>query len=134
VRRSSNRIAGISAPTLGALQPDGVGLIRFGLDGPLPLLPRGAYRVLSLLAMVGVSTVIWRRWGQLRLGTLVFPSLVLWFAWRSLQNYFSFAASSPSSAMTPFRWMTKSEAANPDLESNGREASGSVASPRLVTP
>ncbi len=84
-------IEGISAPMLGALQPYGVGLIRFALDGVLPLLPRGVYGILSLLAMVGLLTMLWRRWRRLPLGTLVFPSLVLWFAWRSLQNYFGFA-------------------------------------------
>ncbi|HEV2011588.1 MAG TPA: hypothetical protein VGS17_11245, partial [Candidatus Limnocylindria bacterium] len=84
-------IGGISAPMLGALEPYGVGLIRFSLDGVLPLLPRGAYGILSLVAMAGLLTVLWHRWRRLPLGALVFPSLVLWFAWRSLQNYFSFA-------------------------------------------
>jgi hypothetical protein len=84
-------IEGVGAPMLGALQPYGVGLIRFGVDGVLPLLPRGVYGALSLVAMAGLLIVLWRNWRRIPLSALVFPSVVLWFAWRSLQNYFGFA-------------------------------------------
>lgn len=57
----------------GSLEPSGVGLIRFAMDGQLPLFARGVYGAASAIS-------------------LVFPSLVLWFAWRSLQNSFSFTA------------------------------------------
>ena len=83
---------GVLAPMLGPLEPYGVGLIRFALGGALPLLPRGVYGALSASAMVVFLVLLWRLWRRLPNGTLVFPSAILWFAWRSLQNYFSFAA------------------------------------------
>ena len=87
----SDFISGVEAPMLGALQPYGVGLIRFALDGVVPLFPRGVYGLLSILAMVGLLMALWRWWRRAPLSALVFPSMVLWFAWRSLQNYFGFA-------------------------------------------
>jgi len=78
-------------PTIGPLEPYGVGLIRFAMDGEIPLLARGVYGGLSIAALIGLLVVLWRWWRKLPNGTLVFPSLILWFAWRSLQNYFSFA-------------------------------------------
>ena len=84
-------VGGVLLPTLGPLEPYGVGLIRFAIDGEIPLLARGAYGVLSIAVLVGLLTLLWRGWRRLPNGTLVFPSTILWFAWRSLQNYFSFA-------------------------------------------
>ncbi len=84
-------LGGVLMPTLGPLEPYGVGLIRFAIDGEIPLLARGAYGVLSIGVLVGLVTLLWRGWRRLPNGTLVFPSTILWFAWRSLQNYFSFA-------------------------------------------
>ena len=84
-------LGGVLMPTLGPLEPYGVGLIRFAIDGEIPLFARGVYGTLSIAAMVVLVAVLWRFWRRLPNGTLVFPSLILWFAWRSLQNYFSFA-------------------------------------------
>ena len=84
-------LGGVLLPTLGPLEPYGVGLIRFAIDGQIPLLARGAYGALSIGAMAASIVVLWRFWRRLPNGTLVFPSTILWFAWRSLQNYFSFA-------------------------------------------
>ena len=84
-------VAGVLMPTLGPLEPYGVGLIRFAMDGELPLLARGVYGAASGSAMVVLLVVLWRAWRRVPNGTLVFPSTILWFAWRSLQNYFSFA-------------------------------------------
>jgi len=50
------------------------------------------------------------------------PRSHLGIAWQALQNYFNFAASSPSSAMTPSRGRRGSLRRNPDLDANGREA------------
>jgi uncharacterized membrane protein len=84
-------VAGVTQPLVDALEPYGVGLIRFSMDGVLPFLPRAAYAVLSLASMLFfLGLLVWRRRG-LPTGALVFPSIVLWFAWRSLQNYFGFA-------------------------------------------
>src|SRR5207237_3058602 len=84
-------LGGVLMPTLGPLEPYGVGLIRFSIDGEIPRLARGAYGLLSIAVLVGLIVVLWRGWRRLPNGTLVFPSTILWFAWRSLQNYFSFA-------------------------------------------
>ena len=84
-------VGGVLMPSLGPLEPYGVGLIRFAMDGEIPLLARGVYGVVSVAAMLGLLVVLWRGWRRLPNGTLVFPSTILWFAWRSLQNYFSFA-------------------------------------------
>lgn len=84
-------VAGVLTPLLGPLEPYGVGLIRFAIDGELPFLPRVAYGLLSAVAMLVLLRLLWRFWRRLPNGALVFPSLILWFAWRSLQNYFSFA-------------------------------------------
>lgn len=81
---------GVSAPMLGDLEPYGVGLVRFSLDGVLPLLPRGAYGALSALVLVVLLGLLARRWRDLPTMAVVFPSVSLWFAWRSLQNYFGF--------------------------------------------
>ena len=84
-------VDGIAAPMVGALEPYGVGLIRFSIEGVLPQLSRGVYGALSVLVLLGLLVVLWRGWRRIPLAMIVFPSLVLWFAWRSLQNYFSFA-------------------------------------------
>jgi hypothetical protein len=84
-------LGGVFAPMLGPLEPYGVGLIRFSMDGVLPLLPRGVYGALSVAVLAGLLWLLWRSWRQIPNGALVFASVSLWFAWRSLQNYFSFA-------------------------------------------
>jgi hypothetical protein len=84
-------LTGVLGPLLAPLEPYGVGLVRFGMDGVIPLLPRGVYGALSALVLAGLLGALWRSWKLLPNGALVLPSVVLWFAWRSLQNYFSFA-------------------------------------------
>ncbi|MDQ6858195.1 MAG: hypothetical protein M3Z65_04290 [Chloroflexota bacterium] len=85
-------LAGVMAPMLGALEPYGVGIIRFAIDGEIPLLARGVYGIASAASLVILVVVLWRNWKRIPNAALVFPSLALWFAWRSLQNYFSFTA------------------------------------------
>jgi hypothetical protein len=84
-------LGGVSAPMIEPLEPYGVGLIRFATDGLMPLLPRLAYALLTLVSMAALLVVLWRASRRFPNGALVFPGLVLWFAWRSLQNYFGFA-------------------------------------------
>ena len=84
-------LTGVTAPMLVALEPYGVGLVSFGVGGVLPLWPRAVYGLLSALALAGLLTLLWRRWRSFPNGAVVFPSLVLWFSWRSAQNYFGFA-------------------------------------------
>src|SRR5712692_3757528 len=84
-------IEGVSAPILGPLEPDGVGFIRFGLAGIGPFLSRGAYGALALvvLAVLLFAFARWRR--AVTSAPLVWPFVPLYFAWRSLQNYFVLA-------------------------------------------
>jgi uncharacterized membrane protein len=84
-------VGGVSAPILGPLEPDGVGLVRFALAGIGPLLPRGAYGALALAAFAVLLLVVarWRRASAS--AALVWPFLPLYLAWRSLQNYFVLA-------------------------------------------
>ncbi len=91
VRAPERFIDGVTAPILGALEPDGVGLVRFGLAGIGPLLPRVVYGALALglFAALLAAFVRWRR--TLTSAPLVWPFLPLYFAWRSLQNYFVLA-------------------------------------------
>lgn len=91
VRSPERFIDGVTAPILGPLEADGVGLVRFGLAGIVPLLPRVAYGALALVVFVAllVSFVRWRR--SVTSAPLVWPFLPLYFAWRSLQNYFVLA-------------------------------------------
>lgn len=80
----------VLAPMAGPLEPYGVGIVRLGILGPLPLLPRAVYTVLGVVALVLLLALLWRRWRRLPNGALTFPLVPLFFAWRSLQNYFVF--------------------------------------------
>ncbi len=84
-------IDGVTAPILSALEPDGVGLVRFGLAGIGPLFSRVEYGALALIVFAALlaAFVRWRR--SLVSAPLVWPFLPLYFAWRSLQNYFVLA-------------------------------------------
>ena len=84
-------IEGVSAPIFGPLEPDGVGLVRFGLAGIGPLFPRGVYGAIALLVFAALlaAVVRWRR--VLTSAPMVWPYVPLYFAWRSLQNYFVLA-------------------------------------------
>jgi uncharacterized membrane protein len=84
-------IDGLSAPFLASLEPDGVGLVRFGLAGLGPLLPRVVYGALAVVmfALLWAAFTRWRH--RLTSAPLVWPFLPLYFAWRSLQNYFVLA-------------------------------------------
>jgi hypothetical protein len=81
---------GVTEPILGALEPFGVGLVGFAVDGVIPLLPRGVYGAVSILALGLLFWLVARRRHELPNAAVIFPSVALWFAWRSLQNYFSF--------------------------------------------
>jgi uncharacterized membrane protein len=84
-------IGGILAPMFAPLVSDGVGLMRYGADGVVPLFPRTVYTALSLVALAGLLVLLWRRPRDLAGAPLAWPFLPLYFAWRSLQNYFAAA-------------------------------------------
>jgi uncharacterized membrane protein len=81
-------VDGVTGPMIGALGPYGVGFVRFGVSGSLPLLPREWYAILTMLALVLLIAALIRFWRQIPVGAIVFPYVALYFAWRSLQNYF----------------------------------------------
>jgi uncharacterized membrane protein len=84
-------IEGVSAPLFGPLEPDGVGLVRFGLAGIGPLLSRGAYGAITIVLFVVLLAAFVRWWRVLTSARMVWPYVPLYFAWRSLQNYFVLA-------------------------------------------
>jgi hypothetical protein len=80
---------GISAPMFAALPADGVGFVRFGLLGALPLLSRTVYGVLAAVSLTALLVVLWRFWRRVPIGAVIFPFIPLYLGWRSLQNYFA---------------------------------------------
>ena len=89
IQSPSAFFAGVPAPMLAALAPDGVGLVRLGLEGVLPLLPRAVYGGLAAVSGVALAVILWRFWRTVSIGAAIFPFVPLYFAWRSLQNYFA---------------------------------------------
>ena len=126
---------GISAPMLGALAPYGVGFVRLGIDGSLPLLPRAVYGALSAISFVVLAVVLWRYWRRIPIGAVVFPFVPLYLAWRSLQNYFgsvpllAMASDDEILVATPARPRAPSAASAP-AASTRPEPATSGASPR----
>jgi len=80
-----------TAPVFAAYVPLGFGVIRFSTDGPLPFAPRVAYTIALGIAYVLALWTYWRHRPAWRYGLAVLPVAPLYFAWRSLQNYFMFA-------------------------------------------
>ena len=81
---------GVLAPILLPLEPHGIGLVRLGADGVLPLLPRAAYTALALGALALAFVAAWRR----RPAAIGLPAIALaplYVGWRALQNYFAFS-------------------------------------------
>lgn len=104
-------ISGVTLPLLAPLEPDGVGVVRFGMDGVVPLFPRAVYGALALAAFTAL-VVLFIRWPRaLRSAPLVWPFLPLYLAWRSLQNYFAFL---PVFALVADDELTADGATSPD--------------------
>lgn len=81
-------LVGMLTPLVLPLEPHGVGLVRLGLDGVMPLLPRGAYTALAVAALLALLVVAQRR----RPALIGIPTLALApldLGWRALQNYFA---------------------------------------------
>ncbi len=84
-------VSGILAPLFAPLVADGVGLMQLGVaDRYTTALPRAAYTILALTALVALLGYLWRRPRGLAGAPLVWGLAPLWLAWRSLQNYFAF--------------------------------------------
>ncbi len=84
-------LEGILAPLLAPIVSDGVGLMQLGVtDRYTPLLPRAAFTLASVAVLALLLTAAWRRARGLAGAWLAWPFVPLFFAWRSLQNYFAF--------------------------------------------
>ena len=108
-------IGGVLAPILLPLEPHGVGLVRLGAEGVVPLLPRAVHAMLALAALLALLLVAHRR----RPAVLGLPALAvapLFLSWRALQNYFAFAGVFAALA-----------AADDDARASGTEGSKSEA-------
>jgi hypothetical protein len=82
-------VSGILAPILLPLEPHGIGLVRLGTDGVLPLLSRGAYTALAVAALIAAFFAA--RYRRPSPAGLPAVSLApLYVGWRALQNYFAF--------------------------------------------
>lgn len=81
-------LGGVLAPIVLPLEPHGIGLVRLGVDGLLPLLPRGVYTGIALAALLVGLVVAYRR----RPAAVGLPAIALaplYVGWRALQNYFA---------------------------------------------
>ena len=90
VTAPADYLGGMLAPILLPLEPHGIGLVRLGAEGVLPLLPRGAYTALAAAALLAAFLVAQGR----RPALIGLPALAiapLYVGWRALQNYFAFA-------------------------------------------
>lgn len=85
-------VESVLGPLVRPLVSDGVGLMRFGVrDLYTPPFPREVYTALALIALAALLLLLWRRPRVVSSAPLVWPFIALYFAWRSLQNYFAFA-------------------------------------------
>ena len=82
-------LGGVLAPIVLPLEPHGIGLVRLGTDGLLPLLPRGVYTALAVVALVAALVLADRRRPALT-GLPAVALAPLYVGWRALQNYFAF--------------------------------------------
>ncbi len=83
-------LGSVTAPIVAPYEALGFGLVLFFSDGPAPLVPRAAYTVATVLALGASLWTYWRHRASWRYGLAVLPIAPLYFAWRSLQNYFMF--------------------------------------------
>lgn len=83
-------LAGVLGPVLEPLAASGVGIVRLGEAGALPLLPRAAYGALAAAALCALLALLWVGWPRWSAGARALPLLPLFLAWRSLASYFGF--------------------------------------------
>lgn len=85
-------LAGILAPQVDRMFPQGNGLIGLATSGLLPLLPAPAYSALFLSAYAAAVIWFWRRPDSTAAVGFALGTIPLFFAWRSLTTYFYFLA------------------------------------------
>lgn len=83
-------LSGVLGPAIEPLAASGVGIVRLGEGGLLPLPPRAAYGALAAGAFAALLVLLWARWPRWRAAVRVLGLLPLFLAWRSLASYFSF--------------------------------------------
>lgn len=83
-------VSSISAPMADPMFPLGIGIIALFAAGALPMLPKVVFAVMELAAWFGTASAsAWSRYLTPATGA-VLGALPLFFAWRSLVNYFYF--------------------------------------------
>ncbi len=109
-------VTSVLGPLLAPLVADGVGLMQLGVTARYTtFFPREVYTAIALVVLVALLALFWRRSRDVTSAPLVWPFLALYFAWRSLQNYFAF--------VTPFAIAADDElAAETAVSRPGREA------------
>jgi uncharacterized membrane protein len=96
-------LAGVLAPELDPMFPQGNGLIRLALSGVVPLAPSVFYTTLELLVMAGALVWYWRNCLRTPALGYVLAIAPLYFAWRSLTTYFYFTALPALALLFPAR-------------------------------
>lgn len=109
-------VTSVLGPLVAPLVADGVGLMQLGVTARYAtLFPREVYTATALVVLVALLVLLWHRSRDVTSAPLVWPFLALYFAWRSLQNYFAF--------VTPFAIAADDElAAETAVSRTGREA------------
>lgn len=85
----SNYIASISGPVADPMFPLGIGIIALFVSNGLPVLPKIAFTIMELVSWAGgvFGQLRWRVLSTAAAGA-VLGAIPLFFAWRSLVNYF----------------------------------------------
>jgi len=78
-------------PMSGDLFREGVGLVALSMDHALPYAPPLLYSALEVLALAGVTLLVWRRAGTLDEAAPLLALMPLFFAGRAFASYFAFA-------------------------------------------
>jgi len=81
-------LSSVSAPMADPMFPLGIGAIALFVSGTLPMLPKLAFTVTELAVWVGSMLAVVRTRYLTAASGVVLAALPLFFAWRSLVNYF----------------------------------------------
>lgn len=82
-------LTGVLTPLMQPLIPMGVGLVSLVYEGYV-YLPRAFFAVATAIAAALSLTLYWVNFEKLRPLAWIIPPFILFFAWRSLYNYFVF--------------------------------------------
>jgi uncharacterized membrane protein len=81
-------LAGVLAPVVDPMFPNGVGIVDLSVTHLIPYLPEKFYSVLQILAFIVSIACYWRMSRKRPESAIFFAVLPLFFNWRSLSSYF----------------------------------------------